>query len=93
MKRYVRMVIIIMLFFSFAGCAGRASDEENQSQIPPPEESNAPLLEEGETDLFRSLCTEYIHYIFQVPEELEASGDQVVISFKIDGNRYTYSVK
>ncbi len=39
------------------------------------------------------LCTEYIHYIFQVPEELETSGDQVTISFKIDGSNFTYSVK
>lgn len=39
------------------------------------------------------LCTEYIHYIFQVPEELETSSDQVTISFKIDGSNYTYSVK
>ena len=39
------------------------------------------------------LCTEYIHCIFQVPEELENSGEQVTISFKIDGNRYTYSVR
>ncbi len=39
------------------------------------------------------LCTEYIHYIFQVPEETAAGGEQLTISFKIDGNRYTYSVR
>ncbi len=39
------------------------------------------------------LCTEYVHYIFQVPEELETSSEKVTISFKIDGKRYTYSVK
>lgn len=39
------------------------------------------------------LCTEYIHYIFQVPEELEAGSEPVTISFKIDGSSYTYSVR
>jgi hypothetical protein len=39
------------------------------------------------------LCTEYVHYIFQVPEELETNSEKVTISFKIDGKRYTYSVK
>ena len=39
------------------------------------------------------LCTEYIHYIFQVPEEAATNNEQLTISFKIDGNSYTYSVK
>lgn len=39
------------------------------------------------------LGTEYIHCIFQVPEEAAANNEQLTISFKIDGNSYTYSVK
>lgn len=39
------------------------------------------------------LNTEYIHYLFSVPEEVETSGDTIVISFRIDGNDYTYTVR
>lgn len=39
------------------------------------------------------LGTEYVHYIFQVPEEAATNNEQLTISFKIDGNSYTYSVK
>lgn len=39
------------------------------------------------------LGTEYIHYIFQVPEELASNTEEVTVSFKIDGSRYTYAVK
>ena len=39
------------------------------------------------------LNTEYVHYLFSVPEEVESSSDTVVISFKIDGNNYTYIVR
>ncbi|MDE6053300.1 MAG: hypothetical protein K2G55_05980 [Lachnospiraceae bacterium] len=64
-------------------------------------EAQTRVAEEGERSMFDSaslvniipLCTGYIHYIFQVPEELETSSEQVTISFKIDGSRYTYSVK
>ena len=39
------------------------------------------------------LGTEYIHCIFLVPEELLTNDEPVTISFKIDGNSYTYSLK
>lgn len=39
------------------------------------------------------LGEEYIHYIFQVPEELASNNEEVTVSFKIDGKRYTYAVK
>lgn len=39
------------------------------------------------------LNTEYVHYLFSVPEEVESSSDAIVISFRIDGNDYTYSVR
>ncbi len=39
------------------------------------------------------LSTEYVHYLFEVPEEVESSGESVVISFTIDGNTYTYTVR
>ena len=39
------------------------------------------------------LSTEYVHYLFSVPEEVESSSDAIVISFRIDGNDYTYSVR
>ena len=39
------------------------------------------------------LATEYIHYLFEVPEEVEISGKSIVISFTVDGNRYSYTVR
>lgn len=39
------------------------------------------------------LGTEYIHCIFLVPEEVATNNEQLTITFKIDGNRYTYTVK
>lgn len=64
-------------------------------------EAQATVTEQSERSAFEHsnlvniipLCTEYIHYVFQVPEELETGSDQVTISFKIDGKHYTYSVK
>ena len=39
------------------------------------------------------LCTEYVHYLFEVPEEVETSTESVEISFTTDGNTYTYKVR
>lgn len=39
------------------------------------------------------LSTEYVHYLFSVPEEVENSSDTIVISFRIDGNDYTYTIR
>lgn len=39
------------------------------------------------------LTTEYIHYLFEVPEEVKTSTDSVVVTFTIDGNTYTYNVR
>ncbi len=39
------------------------------------------------------LTTEYIHYLFEVPEEVQSSSESIVISFSISGNSYTYTVR
>lgn len=39
------------------------------------------------------LCTEYIHWIFQLPEEMATNEESLTISFKVDGRNYTYTVK
>lgn len=39
------------------------------------------------------LSTEYIHYLFAVPEELRASNEPIEITFTIDGNTYTYKAR
>ncbi|MDE6641570.1 MAG: hypothetical protein K2K63_13705 [Acetatifactor sp.] len=39
------------------------------------------------------LSTEYVHYLFPIPEEVAAGGESMVISFKIDGINYTYYCK
>lgn len=37
------------------------------------------------------LATEYVHYLFEVPEEVKTSGKSVEITFTIDGNNYSYT--
>ena len=39
------------------------------------------------------LCTEYLHYLFEVPEEVKTSGKSIAIIFTIDGATYTYTVR
>ena len=39
------------------------------------------------------LSTEYVHYLFEVPEEVATSSESVEITFNIDGNTYTYKVR
>lgn len=39
------------------------------------------------------LCTEYIHYLFAVPEEVQNSEEPIEITFTIGKNTYTYSVR
>jgi hypothetical protein len=39
------------------------------------------------------LCTEYLHYLFEVPEEVKTSGKSIEITFTIDEVTYTYSVR
>lgn len=39
------------------------------------------------------LSTEYVHYLFEVPEEVATSNESVEITFTIDGNTYTYKVR
>lgn len=37
------------------------------------------------------LTTEYLHYLFEVPEEIMHSSEPMEITFTVDGNRYTYT--
>jgi hypothetical protein len=39
------------------------------------------------------LNTEYVHYLFEVPEEVENSSESVAISFTIDGSDFEYVVR
>lgn len=39
------------------------------------------------------LCTEYIHYLFSVPQEIESSDDSIEIQFGLDGNEYSFVVR
>lgn len=39
------------------------------------------------------LCTEYIHFLFVVPEEIQNSSERIVITFSVSGNTYTYTVR
>ena len=39
------------------------------------------------------LCTEYLHYLFEVPAEVETNEQSIEIQFEIDGTTYTYKVR
>ena len=39
------------------------------------------------------LDTEYVHYLFAVPEEVGTSSEAIEITFSVDGNTYTYKVR
>lgn len=39
------------------------------------------------------LSTEYIHYLFEVPEEVGSSSEPIVVTFVVDGNTYSYTVR
>lgn len=40
-----------------------------------------------------TLSTEYVHFLFAVPEEVGTSSESVEITFTIEGNDYTYKVR
>lgn len=39
------------------------------------------------------LTTEYLHYLFEVPSEVETSGEAVSVEFTVGGNTYSYTVR
>lgn len=39
------------------------------------------------------LSTEYVHYLFEVPQEVQTSGESIEVTFTVDGNTYTYKVR
>ena len=57
------------------------------------EENNRSMFESPSLVNILPLCTEYVHWIFQIPEEMATNDEPLTISFKIDGKNYTYSVK
>ena len=63
MKRYLKPVVMIMLAFSLAGCADQIQDEETQAQTLPIEESDAPLLAEGEKITIDGECEFQVDYV------------------------------
>lgn len=67
--------------------------EQSEAQTTVAEQLNRSMFDYANLVNIIPLGTEYIHYIFQVPEEIATNDEPVTISLKIDGNRYTYSVK
>lgn len=39
------------------------------------------------------LSVEYIHYLFEVPDEVENSSESIIITFSIGDNEYSYTVR
>ena len=39
------------------------------------------------------LSTEYIHFLFNVPEEVSNTGESIVITFSVDRNTYTFTLR
>lgn len=44
-------------------------------------------------EMIAPLTTEYIHYLFEVPEEIADTTESIVVSFLVDGNLYDYTVR
>lgn len=39
------------------------------------------------------LTTEYLHYLFEIPAEVETSGESISVAFTLGGNTYSYMVR
>ena len=57
------------------------------------------IEEDGRSDFTYSnitsiapLATEYLHYLFQVPEQVESEGGSLEIRFTVNGNTYFYQI-
>lgn len=57
------------------------------------EESNRSDFTYSNITSIAPLTTEYVHYLFEVPAEVETSSEPIEISFTIGGNTYTYTVR
>lgn len=67
--------------------------EQAEASSTVTEQSDRRTFEHSNLVQIIPLCTEYLHWVFQVPEEAASGNEKMTISFKIDGNSYTYSVK
>lgn len=76
-----------------ANKAVSASLKQAEAQTTVTEQLERSMFDYSNTVSVLPLCTEYIHWIFQVPEEMAAGKEELTVSLKIDGKRYTYSVK
>ena len=76
-----------------ANKAVSASLKQAEAQTTVTEQLERSMFDYSNTVSVLPLCTEYIHWIFQVPEEMASGKEELTVSLKIDGKRYTYSVK
>lgn len=76
-----------------ASKAVSAKLKQAEARVYTAEEGNRSMFDSPSLVNILPLCTEYVHWIFQIPEEMETNEEELTVSFKIDGNNYTYSVK
>lgn len=57
------------------------------------EESNRGDFTYSNITSIAPLTTEYLHYLFEVPAEVETSSETIEIEFTISGNTYSYKVR
>lgn len=67
--------------------------KQAEAQVYTAEEGNRSMFDSPSLVNILPLCTEYVHWIFQIPEEMATNDEPLTISFKVDGKNYTYSVK
>lgn len=67
--------------------------KQAEAHVYTAEDNNRSMFDSPSLVNILPLCTEYVHWIFQIPEEMATNDEPLTISFKVDGKNYTYSVK
>lgn len=67
--------------------------KQAEAHVYTAEDNNRSMFDSPSLVNILPLCTEYVHWIFQIPEEMATNDEALTISFQVDGKNYTYSVK
>ncbi len=67
--------------------------KQAEAHVYTAEDNNRSMFDSPSLVNILPLCTKYVHWIFQIPEEMATNDEELTISFKVDGKNYTYSVK
>lgn len=67
--------------------------KQAEASVYTAEDNNRSMFDSPSLVNILPLCTKYVHWIFQIPEEMATNDEPLTISFKVGGKNYTYSVK